>query len=441
MAHIKLITDGLVVTMDDAGTIHENGAVAIRDSAIVAVGSTVDVTAQFETDDAEVIDARGHLVLPGLINTHSHAADTLFRGFVDDLPLEPWLERLWSVESRFVRAETVRAAARLAFVEMIRGGITTALDMFFFANASTESARHVGFRLATGPTFFERKVVGTPSAKDSLARCREFLEQYRRDPLIIPCVLAHSTYTVSPELLKECRALVEEFDVPFHTHVSETAAEVATVKEMHGTTPPRHLDSLGLVTAQSVFAHCVHLSQDEIDLFADRGATVAHCPLSNLKLGSGVAPIPSMTKAAVRVTLGTDGPVSGNDLDMWLAMRLTGVLHKGVNHDAAALPAAQVVRFATTDAAAALGLGDKIGSLEAGKRADVILIDLERPHLTPMYDVYSHLVYAVGRDDVRTVIINGRTIFREGRFTELDEAAVMAEVEEIAGEIRAVREH
>lgn len=432
----KLILHGLVITMDDQLTVLDDGAIAIAGAGIVAVGPTSEVSAQFVGPTTEVIDATGQLVMPGLINAHTHAADSLFRGLVDDLALEPWLERLWVAERKFLRPETVRLGAQLAQAEMIRGGTTTALDMFWHPEVSAKVAKAIGFRLMTGPVYFDFAEPDKIPVEQRTARGREFLQEYQRDPLIVPCVTPHSTYTVSPQYLQEAQTLADEFGVLLSTHASETSAEVATVSQRYGQSPPRHLDGLGMLTERTVLAHCVHLPDDEINLLAQRQTVVAHCPLSNLKLGSGVAPIPGMRQNGVRTTLGTDGPVSGNDLDMWLTMRLAATLHKGVQQNPTLMPAVEVVKMATCDAASALGLGDKVGSLAAGKQADLILIDLEQPHLTPLYDVYSHLVYAVGRADVATVLIRGQVVMQERELTTLDEASVIAAVQELTQAIK-----
>ncbi len=431
----KLIVHGLVVTMGEDLMVLEDGAVAVRGTQIAAVGPTVEIATQYAKAGVEIIDAAGQLVMPGLINTHTHGADSLFRGLVDDLALEPWLERLWVAERRFLRPDTVRLGAQLAQAEMIRGGTTMALDMFWYPEVGAQVAKEIGFRLMTGPVYFDFAEPDNIPVQQRTARGREFLQQYRGDSLIIPCVTPHSAYTVSPQYLKEAQALAAEFGVFLSTHASETAVEVKTIGERYGQSPPRHLDGLGMLTERTVLAHCVHLSPDEIELLAQRQTIVAHCPLSNLKLGSGVAPLPQMRQAGVRTAIGTDGPVSGNDLDMWLAMRLAAVLHKGVQQNPTVLSAREVVKMATCDAAQALGLGDKIGSVRPGKEADLILIDLNRPHLTPRYDIYSHLVYAVGRDDVSTVLIQGRPVMRNHQLLTVDEAGVMAAVQALAGEI------
>lgn len=433
----KLIVHGLIVTMDEQLTVLEDGAVAIKDTQIVAVGPTVEIIAEYAKENTEIIDASGQLVMPGLINAHTHGADSLFRGLVDDLALEPWLERLWVAERKFVRPETVRLGAQLAQAEMIRGGTTMALDMFWYPEVGTQVAKEIGFRLMTGPVYFDFAEPDNIPVEQRTARGREFLQQYQHDPLIIPCVTPHSTYTVSPQYLREAQALADEFGVFLSTHASETATEVQTIKQQYGQSPPRHLDELGMLTERTVLAHCVHLLPDEMELLAQRQTIVAHCPLSNLKLGSGVAPIPQMRRAGVCTTVGTDGPVSGNDLDMWLAMRLAAVLHKGVQQNPTLLSAREVVKMVTCDAAHALGLGDKIGSLTPGKQADVILIDLHHPHLTPRYDVYSHLVYTVGRADVSTVLIQGCIVMQNRRLLTVDEAEAMAAVQALAREIAA----
>ncbi len=432
-----LVAGGAVVTMDAAGTVLECGAVAIRGAEIVAIGPAAVIEERFAGAAPEVIDAAGMAVIPGLADVHCHGADSLFRGLVDDLPLEPWLERLWEVERRTLGPATVRAGSRLAYAELLLGGVTTVLDMFWFPEAVAEAAVEAGIRVVTGPCLFDSPAVDRRSEEERLARGREFLEHYRRHPRITPCVLPHGAYTVSPALLAEARRLAQEFGVLMSTHASETTAEVATVRERYGCSPPRHLDALGLLDGPALLAHGVQLAPDEIELLAERGTAVAHCPLSNLKLGSGVAPVPALRAAGVEVGLGTDGPVSGNDLDMWLAMRLAAVLHKGVHRDPALLPAREVLALATRDGAAALGLGDRVGSLEAGKRADLAVVDLGGAHLAPRYDLLSHLVYAAGRADVDTVVVDGRVVVRHRRLETLDLAAAIAEVEEVARRVAA----
>jgi 5-methylthioadenosine/S-adenosylhomocysteine deaminase len=427
-----LIENGLIVTMDDSSYVIEDGAVAILGVEIIDVGTTSDLHAKYEAK--EEIDAEQHIVMPGLINAHTHLAMTLFRGFADDLPLDPFLARVWEAEGRFIRPDTVTIGTRLAFAEMIHGGTTMALDMYWFPEASADVASAVGFRLINGPIFIDFDGPDGISASERAQRGRDFFQRYAENPFILPCVLPHGTYTVSPEILKQAWELAEEFEALFHTHASETTDEVSTVRERYGMTPPQHLDHLGLLTPRTSLAHCVHLSVDDIQLIAEHGTAVVHCPISNLKMGAGIAPLPQMHAAGIPVLLGTDGSSTSNDLDMWKQMRLAAILHRGVHLDPTFNPAEQVVAAVTRSAAKALNIGDRFGSIESGKFADLILIDLSSVHLVPMYDVFSHLVYAVGREDVDTVIIHGQVVMHQHELLTIDEAETAARTRELAAE-------
>lgn len=430
-----LVEGGLVVTMDDDRQVIEGGSVAVLDGTIVAVGPDDDVRRRFRA--GEVIDARGHIVLPGLVNAHVHCGDLLFRGLVEDLPLEPWLQRLWRVERRFITRDNVERAVRLALAEMIRGGTTAALDMFFFPDAAAEAASEIGFRLLTGPVLLEPENPEGRSPEGQLEAARDFLDRWRDPPLVVPCVQPHNALTVAPERMRAARELADEFGVLLHTHCSETRAEVEETTRRFGRRPVAHLEAIGVLEGPTVLAHCVHLSEEDVEILARRGAVPVHNPLSNLKLGSGIAPLPQLEDAGVPVLLGTDGPVSSNDLDLWTAMRFTALLQRGVHRDPTLTPARRVVEMATRRAAEALGLGDRIGSLEPGKRADLILIDARAAHLTPLYDVYAQLVFAVGRDDVTTVLVDGRPLMRDRRLVALDELAAIEAVRSLAREIAA----
>jgi len=425
-----LIKNGLIVSMDNDNRVIEDGAVAIQGAEIVDVGTTADMQAKYKAK--EVIDAGQHIVMPGLINAHTHLAMTLFRGFADDLPLDPFLARVWEAEGRFIRPDTVEIGTRLAFAEMIRGGTTMALDMYWFPESSAEVASAVGFRLINGPIFVDFDGPDGIPAAERAPRGREFFQRYAENPFILPCVLPHGTYTVSPDILTQAWELAGEFETLYHTHASETANEVATVLERYGKTPPEHLDHLGLLTPRTSLAHCVHLNEADIEIVAERGAAVVHCPISNLKMASGIAPLPQMHAAGVPVLLGTDGSATGNDLDMWKHMRIAAILHRGVQYDPTLNPAEKVVRTVTREAAEALGIGDRFGSIENGKLADLILIDLRNVHLVPMYDVFSHLVYAVGREDVSTVIIHGKVVMNRRELLTIDEAETVARTHQLA---------
>jgi len=432
-----LIVNAKVVTLDERDTILEDGAIAVIGNQIAAVGPTPEIRKQYGDRAAEVIDAGGGLVMPGLVNAHTHAADTLFRGLVEDLPLEPWLDKLWIAERSTLTPETVRLGSQLAFAEMIRSGTTTALDMFWFPEASAQAAVEAGFRLVSGPIFFDFDGPDGMAAEDRYEQAKGFLTEYKDHPLIGSCVLPHGGYTVSPEYLEQAFALAEEFDALFHTHASETQTEVATVQERYGASPIGHLEALGLLSPRTVLAHCVHVTEEEIDLLAQRETAVAHNPLSNLKLGSGIAPIPAMLAAGVCVALGTDGPVSSNDLDMWTAMRFASLQQKGIQRDPTLMKADETVHMATRAGAQALNLDDRIGSLEVGKRADLIVVELDSPHLAPLFDIYPHLAYTVGRDDVATVMIEGQVVMRDRQLLTIDEQQVLAEVRALTGQIAA----
>lgn len=427
-----LIAGPLVITMDEGGRVIEDGALVVIDGEIAAVGPRAELAG---LPARETVDATGQLLLPGLVNGHVHMADSLFRGLVEDLPLEPWLERLWISEREFVTAENVGLGARLALAEMIRSGTTCAVDMFWFPDAGADAALEAGFRLVTGPIFFDFGGPDGIANEDRIRVGREWLERYAGAPLIVPCVQPHNHLTVSPEGMRAARDLADEAGALFHTHCSETVTEVATTRDRFGRTPVGHLDALGILDDRTLLAHCVHLTEDDVRLLRDSGAAVLHNPLSNLKLGSGIAPVARMLEEGIPVLVGTDGPVSSNDLDMWTAMRFAGLLQRGAQRDPVLTPARDVVRMVTTTAARALGLDDLIGSLEPGKRADLVLVDLDRPHLTPMFDPYAHLAYAVGRDDVRSVLIDGHFVMRDRRLLTLDEPATLAGVRDLATRI------
>jgi 5-methylthioadenosine/S-adenosylhomocysteine deaminase len=431
-----LITNALVVAMDDENAVLHNGALAISGSKIAALGKSSELEAKFGLHAREIMDAKDKIVMPGLVNAHTHAAMSLYRGLAEDIVLEDWLKKLQPAEHRFTTLESVYLGVQLALVEMIRSGITTALDMYWFPQAAARAAHEANFRLASGPVVFD------PSGADHLTQDqrwvegREFFEEYANDDLIIPFIQPHGTYTVAPEGLRQAWDMAERYDVGFHTHASETAAEVAMVKTQYGLSPIMHLKQLGMLTEKTILAHCVHMNEEEMEILKETGTGISHNPLSNLKLASGIAPIPQSLRKGIQVGLGTDGACSGNDLDMWKAMRFAAMVHKTQQRDPTVMPACQVLQMATIMSAKALGIADKVGSLEPGKCADIILIDLNRPHLTPLYDIYPQLIYSAGRDDVSTVIINGKIVMRDRQMTTLDEDCILAEARAFAQKIK-----
>jgi 5-methylthioadenosine/S-adenosylhomocysteine deaminase len=423
-----LVHGGDVLTVDDAGTVVREGAVAVHEGEILAVGTAADLRERYTA--AEEIDAGGCLVLPGLVNTHTHLAMTLLRGRADDVTLQGFLERVLRWEAELLSPKNVAAAVRLAVAESVRGGVTSALDMYWFHEAAERAAREAGWRLHTGPTFMD-----VPEPPDGLAYERR-LEWARRDleargearPGRRPVLFAHSAYTLSPEQLTEVFALAREFGALVHLHAAENATEVATVEVRYGRRPVELLDSLRLLGPDVLLAHAVDLTGPEIAALARTGTAVAHCPVSNLKLGCGIAPVPRLLGAGVTVGLGTDGAVSSNALDVLGAVRQAALVHKA-GGDPTAVGAEQAVRMATVEGARALGLGEHLGSLEAGKRADLIVLDLNAPHLRPPHDPWSTLAYAARSADVRDTIVDGRVLMRNRTLTTLDEQAVIAELE------------
>ena len=430
-----LVQGGTGVCVDDAFTVLEDGAVAVDGTDIVAVGPSAKLREQFAP--RRVLDASHHAVLPGLVNGHTHVAMTLFRGMADDLALETWLnDHIWPAEAAFVDRDSVGRGTTLACVEMLRGGTTTALDMYWFPRECALAARRTGLRLVVGGVLLDGPGADGLSHEQRLAENRALLEEFRHDPLIGVSIQPHSTYTVSPEHLLEARALADEFGVVFALHASETEKENRTVVERYGRTPIRHLSALGLLGPRTTLHHAVHLDDEEIALLAETGTSAVHCLESELKLASGIPRLPALLRAGANVGLGTDGAASNNDLDMWTEMRLCALLYKAIEKDPTAIPARDALGLATRGGARAVGMDHLIGSLEPGKRADLVLVDLDRPHLSPVYNVVSHLVYAAQKADVTTVLVNGVVVVENGRTTLVDEREAMADVREVADRIR-----
>lgn len=429
-----LVAGGTVVTMDDAFTTIEDGAVAVLGGEIVAVGKRAELAARYGS--AETLDASGHVVFPGLVNAHTHAAMTLFRGLADDLSLEAWLnDHIWPVEAAFVDRDTVERGTTLACVEMLRGGVTTACDMYWFPRECAAAARRAGLRLVAGGALIDFAGADGLTPAERLGENRELLAELAGDPLVLGSIQPHSTYTASPDLLVKAKELADEFGVLYGLHVAETAAETAEVLSRYGRTPTRHLESLGLLGQRTVLFHGVHLDDGEIALLAARGASVVHCLESELKLASGIPRMPELLRAGVTVGLGTDGTASNNDLDLWAELRLAALLYKVTGGDPTSIPAREALRLATRGGAKALGMDHLVGSLEPGKRADLLLIDFDRPHLAPVYDVASHLAYAVNKADVATVVVQGKVVVRNHRVTTVDEGEAIARVREVAAKI------
>jgi 5-methylthioadenosine/S-adenosylhomocysteine deaminase len=423
-----LLTGATVLTMDADFRVHEDGAVAIAGDAIVGVGPEARQFAAKET-----IDCSGRVVMPGLINAHTHVAMALLRGLADDLRLDVWLMGyMMPVEREFVSPEFVRLGTSLGCAEMIRSGVTCFADMYYFEDAVAEATAAAGMRALCGQTVLRFPAPDAASFEDGLARAREFVERWRGHPLIVAAPAPHAPYTCTPEILRSCAELAVEFDVPLHIHLSETLLEVEGSRKAHGMPVIPWVRKQGVFDAKVLAAHCVHVDEGEIRALKNYRAGVAHNPTSNLKLGAGVAPVAKMLELGLDVGIGTDGPASNNDLDMFEETRLAALLAKGIGGDPTCLPARQALEMATRLGARALHLDHLVGSLQPGLRADLIVVDLDRVHARPRYarepeSIYAQIVYAAKSTDVVDVMCNGRWLMRDRRLQTLDEQELMRE--------------
>jgi 5-methylthioadenosine/S-adenosylhomocysteine deaminase len=410
--------------VEPAGAVLMDHAVAVRDGKIEAVLPAGEARQRFA--DYEQVDLPEHVLIPGLVNAHTHAAMTLMRGLADDLPLMRWLEEhIWPVEKRHVSAEFVRDGTLAACAEMLRGGITCFNDMYFFPEAALESALEAGMRSAHGIIVIEFASAYAADAADYLRKGLELRDRYRDEPLASFCLAPHAPYTVSDASFRQIATLAAELDLPVHVHLHETEQEVRGSLAEHGVRPLERLQRLNLLAPNLIAVHAVHLTAEEIALLARHGCSVVHCPSSNLKLASGFAPVAKLAAAGVNIALGTDGAASNNRLDLFEEMRTAALLAKAVAGDAQVMPAHQALRAATLGGAQALGLGERIGSVSAGKAADLTAVALRGPELAPCYDAVSHLVYAAGREHVTHVWVAGALQVSEGKlrnpvFSRLD---------------------
>jgi len=421
-----LVAGGTVLTLDAADTVIAAGAVAIRDGRIVGVGPRRTLERRYRARRS--IEARGHLVLPGLINVHTHVAMTLLRGVKDDQELMTWLTKyMFPLEARFVSPKFVRCGALLACWEMIASGTTTFADGYFFEEEVARTADEAGLRAVPGQGILDVPTPDAKNAAEGLARAERFLEEWHGHPRVTPSLFPHSCYTVGPETFRETHNLAARFDSPVQTHLAESPGEVAMVRERYGTTPVRHLAGLGILDRRWTAAHGVAVDEEEIGLLARAGVGVVHCAESNMKLASGVAPVGRMLSAGIAVGLGTDGAASNNDLDMFGEMGTVARLHKVQTLDPTAAPARQVLRMATVGSASALHMEQDIGSLEVGKRADVIVVATSGPNALPLYDPYAHLVYSARADAVETVIVQGQILMEQRRVKTLDTESIRRE--------------
>jgi 5-methylthioadenosine/S-adenosylhomocysteine deaminase len=432
-----LINGGTIVTMDGDRLILEDGAVVVKGDVISAIGFRTDLEKKYIAD--QTIDARGKLVLPGFINGHTHVPMTLFRGLHDDVTLDEWLHKyIFPAEAKNVTEEFARWGTRLAAAEQIRGGITTFADMYYFEDAVAEETKKAGMRGVLGETFIDFPAPDNKDESEMLAYTEKFLKRWQNDPLIHAAPAPHSIYTCSQKTLQDAAALARKYHAPILIHVAEMKKELDDSRAQNGTTPVQYLNKIGILGPDVVAAHCIFVDDTDRKLLAEKQVGCVHNPSSNMMLASGVSPVPELRAAGVAVGLGTDGPAgSNNDLDLMEEMDLAAKLQKITKMNPLALGAKAVVEMATIDGAKALHLEKEIGSLEAGKKADIIVISLNEPNAVPMYDVYAQLAYALKGNDVETVVIGGRVVMREHQLLTVKEDEVLAKAREYQKKIAA----
>jgi 5-methylthioadenosine/S-adenosylhomocysteine deaminase len=432
-----IVSGGIVVTMDSARAIYQDGSVAVRGDSIVAVGPRAEIEARYQS--AQVIDARGHLVLPGFINGHTHVPMTLFRGLHDDVTLNDWLYKyIFPAEAKNVNEEFVRWGTRLAAAEQIRAGVTTFADMYYFEDAIAEETKAAGMRGVLGETFIDFPAPDNKSEAEMLAYTERFLKRWQGDALIHGAPAPHSIYTCSKKTLQDAAALARKYHAPILIHVAEMKKEWEDSEKTNGMSPVQYLDKIGVLGPDMVAAHCIFVDEADRKLLAQRGVGCVHNPSSNMMIASGVSPVPEMRAAGIPVGLGTDGPAgSNNDLDLMEEIDLAAKLAKISKMNPLALNAKSVVEMATIDGARALHMEKEIGSLEAGKKADLVLISLNEPNAVPMYEIYAQIAYSLKGSDVATVIIGGKIVMQDHLLLTVDERKVMEKAREYGKSVKS----
>lgn len=421
-----LVEAGWIIPVEPDEAVLEDHAVALRDGRIVAILPQEEARRRYDTTGR--IALPGHAIIPGLVNAHTHAAMALFRGLADDLPLMDWLKgHIWPAEQKWVSDTFVREGTRLAVAEMIRGGTTCFNDMYFYPDEAAKVASEAGMRVVVGLIVLDFPSVWASSADEYITKGTEVHDQFLNDPLVTTAFAPHAPYTVSDEPLERVRTYADELDIPVHMHVHETAAEVAESVARTGERPLARLQRLGLLTSRLLAVHLTQLDDQEIDKLAAMGVNAAHCPESNLKLASGFCPVARLERAGVNVCIGTDGAASNNDLGMLAETRTAALLAKGVSGDAGAVPARTALRMATLNGAKALGLDAEIGSIEAGKAADLVAVDLSQLETQPAHHPVSQVVYAAGRHQITDVWVNGRRVLKGRQLVTLDAQQILCE--------------
>ena len=415
-----------LITMEGDLSVINDGAVAVMGGDIKDVGTFADISGKYTS--GKIMEGKDKVVFPGLINTHTHAAMVYFRGLADDLPLQEWLEKhIWPNEMKWLSSEFVDDAVELACLEMLKAGVTTYADMYFYEDTAAGKLEKIGMRgvLGSGVIDFPWKDIAQ-SPDDYFRHAEDLINNWKDSELITPCVAPHATFTCGPDNYKRAKEMADKHNVPLHTHLAETQFEVAECKKRYGKTPVEYLDDIGFLSERVFAAHCIWLTDKEIEILAEKKTGVSHCIESNLKLASGIAPLPKLLNAGVKVALGTDGAASNNDLNILGEMSTAAKVHKAVSMDATVVDSKTTLLMATKNGAGILGLGEKTGSIKPGKKADIVIADLNQPHLTPIYDIYSHITYCMRPSDIETVMVNGKIVIDKGQPATLDEAEVIA---------------
>jgi 5-methylthioadenosine/S-adenosylhomocysteine deaminase len=434
MKYDYLIKDCAILTLDKNLRVFERGFIAIKRSKIELIGEESSLPAEISAK--EIIEAENMLAMPGLINAHTHAAMVYFRGLADDIPLKEWLEKhIWPAEAKHVNPTFIKEAVKLAALEMIKSGTTAFCDMYFAEDVAAESLREIGIRAFLGEGILDFPTPITKSPEESMKRIEKFARDYKGDELITPVVAPHAPYTCSEETLKKAANLAEKLSLPLHIHLAEEEWELKKFKKEREMSPVAYLESIGFLRSNLSAAHVNWVDEKDIEILSKTKTAVVHNPESNMKLATGISLVPEMLQEGVKVALGTDGAASNNNLDMFGEMATAARLHKIAKRDPQTITALDVIKMATLGGAKALGAEKEIGSLEEGRKADIILIDLQKPHLTPIYNYYSHLAYSAISSDVDTVIINGQIVMRNRKILTVDEEEILEKARRFAEKI------
>lgn len=431
-----LITGGTLLTMSEKMEIIENPVIGIKDGIIAAISANADHQ-NISLNAKEVIDASDCIIMPGLVNTHTHLPMVCFRGMADDLPLMEWLSgHIFPAEARFVNKKMVYDGALLAMAEMILSGTTTFCDGYFFEDKIGEAALKAGMRAIIAQGFIDFPTPDNPDTSRNMAAAERFVASWKNvSPLISTAYFCHSPYTCSPETIASVKEAARNAGIPYLMHLLENKDEIETIVKRYGKKPVQHLQSLGVLDEQTIAVHCNWVDEEDMVIFADLGVKVSHNPESSMKLAAGVAPIPEMLRRGITCGLGTDGQASNNDLDMFREMDTAAKIHKVTSLNPTVMGSETVLKMATGGGARVLGLEGRIGSIEIGKDADIILVDMNKPHLTPLYNCYSHLVYAASGTDTKTSIIGGRIVMKDRKLLTIDVDSAMENVRTIAAGI------